>query len=53
MSKGARIKNLRAEKRDRAHTVVSKETDPKKMSNPGNAMKAEALAKQKKREKEV
>ena len=47
MSKSARIKAQRAEGLDRNHTVVSKETNPNKMNNPANAIKARRLIKAK------
>ena len=43
MSKGARIKQARKDKTDRAHTLVTKETKLKKMHNPGNVEKAKRL----------
>lgn len=43
MGKAARNKKLKAEGKDRGHTVVSKETNPQKMNNPANARKATAL----------
>jgi len=49
MGKATRIKALRAEKKDRSHTIVSKETNPRKMNNPANMVKAMALMKPKPR----
>jgi len=47
MSKSARIKSQRTEGLDRNHVIVSKETNPKKMNNPANAIKARMLMKAK------
>lgn len=47
MGKAARIKALRADKKARSHTAVSKETNPRKMNNPANTVKAMALMKPK------
>lgn len=49
MGKGARIKQLRVERKDRSHTLVTKTTNPRKMNNPANAVKAVALVKPKPR----
>jgi hypothetical protein len=47
MSKAARIKRLRAEGKDRSHTLVTREANPRKMNNPANAAKARMLNKAK------
>jgi len=47
MGKASRIKTQRAEGLDSNHIVVSKETNPRKMNNPANAIKARMLMKAK------
>ena len=47
MCKASRIKAQRVEGTDRNHIIVSKETNPKKMNNPANAIKARMLMKAK------
>jgi hypothetical protein len=43
MSKASRNHKLKAEKKDRNHVVVSKETNPRMMANQANAAKARRL----------
>ena len=43
MGKAKRNHQLKADKKDRNHTLVTKETDPRKMANPANAAKARRL----------
>lgn len=49
MSKGARIRRMQKEGTDRRHTVVSKQSNPLRMNNPANAIKARALGREKNR----
>lgn len=43
MGKAKRNHQLKAEKKDRNHVLVTKETNPMKMANPTNAAKARRL----------
>lgn len=45
MGKALRNHKLKAEKKDRNHVLVTKESNPRKMHNPANATKARGLNK--------